>query len=304
MASRMDRHNTTNTVSRSKLNQELYDSIGKNEKEIDYSYINVSNAIDINEARNNSHTRDGYKKMLHIDSDFNVPKEQHELDEFNYIYKDKGKNIFDLDKYLADAHERRSDDENESIKKLDDEKYNILNNRDSIEKYNYNKKVVRPNDKAIRELIDTITSKTLAGEIDKATTVDLLSDLMATSMIDRVEAQLDDDINIDPEITSVRVKDKMTNKLEDISHEVLGNDELNEIKKIEDETTSNTVMRVADKDFYSKSIELSTKDFDDGIDDSFSEKKNSHTILLLIIFILVVIAIAVGVYYFVTSYLQ
>ena len=41
MASRMDRHNTTNTVSRSKLNQELYDSIGKNEKEIDYSYINV-----------------------------------------------------------------------------------------------------------------------------------------------------------------------------------------------------------------------------------------------------------------------
>ena len=39
MASRMDRHNTTNTVSRSKLNQELYDSIGKNEKEIDYSYI-------------------------------------------------------------------------------------------------------------------------------------------------------------------------------------------------------------------------------------------------------------------------
>ena len=39
----------------------------------------------------------------------------------------------------------------------------------------------------IRELIDTIASKTLAGEIDKATSVNLLSDLMATNLLDKVD---------------------------------------------------------------------------------------------------------------------
>ena len=44
----------------------------------------------------------------------------------------------------------------------------------------------------LRDLIDTITTKTLAGEIDQQTSVNLLSDLMATNMMDRVEKPVPD----------------------------------------------------------------------------------------------------------------
>ena len=47
-------------------------------------------------------------------------------------------------------------------------------------------KRIAPEEDGLKELINTIASKTLAGEISKETGVDLLSDLMATSAFDRI----------------------------------------------------------------------------------------------------------------------
>ena len=52
-------------------------------------------------------------------------------------------------------------------------------------------------DEELRDLIDTIASKTLAGELEAAS--DLLSDLMATNMMDRIDESIFEDAKNEPE---------------------------------------------------------------------------------------------------------
>ena len=195
MASRMDRYKDENpkTYSRSSKNQELYQNIGNNTRYTSITDVTNANAIDLDNAKSRANTREGYHQIKEFNQNIQpVPRVKKELEDFNHLYKTRENRIYDVNRVLEEARKNRTEtDEKEEKRKLKDSSYNIITslNKEELEKYRKEKlnKVYRPDDDEIKELINTITSKTLAGEIDQATSVNLLSDLMATNVLDKVE---------------------------------------------------------------------------------------------------------------------
>jgi hypothetical protein len=136
-------------------------------------------------------------------------------------------------------------------------------------------------EKGIRELVDTIASKTLAGEIDKKTSVDLLSDLMATNMLDKVSAsdELEKDEEKTEEIEDTQTDDKIN---------------LDEIKDLEEKSLEDTQDKKIDKEFYTRSMDLSEEDFE--MDNEFAETKVPLG-LKIFIFIIILAVVAVAAYF-------
>ena len=176
--------------------------------------------------------------------------------------------------------------------------YNILAslNPEELEKYRKEKvERTKPDEEELRSLIDTITSKTLAGEIDQATSVDLLSDLMATNIMDRVEKpepdsdkSTDDDDEIDEDTfeETGEIEERLS-----LSKEILDKDQIEKVNKLKEDKGSGSIMDESDTDFYTRSMDLSDKDFE--MDDEFKEKKLPTAVkIILIILIIAVIAIA------------
>lgn len=294
---RMDRYDDGSNqirASRSDKNQELYQNIGKNEKYTNFTDVTNANAIDLSRTNKNYRTREGYQQMKGYETVITTPKVKKELEEFNYLYQDHENKIYDINNVLEEARKNRIEkDALEEKRKLKNTSYNILAslNPSELEKYRKEKKerVIRPDEDELRELIDTITSKTLAGEIDKATSVDLLSDLMATNVIDKVEKPIKDDIT--EEDKKEEEKDNLS-----LSKEILDQEQLEQMKKLkEQETSPENQLEGADSDFYTRSMDLSDKDFE--MDDEFKEKK--VPIFVKIILILVLFAIIGLVIYFI-----
>lgn len=286
MRSRMERyHNEENqdTYSRSNKNQDLYENLGKNTRYTSFSDITSSNVFDIDEAKQNITTRQGYQQMKEYDDMIAPPKIKKELDEFNYLYQDRENRVYDINSALKEARENRIErDELEEKRKLKNTNYNILAslNKEELEKYRKEKvERTKPDEEELQELINTITSKTLAGEIDKKASLDLLSDLMATDKDDEVEGQKpkEDDL--------------------ELSKEILDKDQLDKVKEIKDnkeETDKKSIMENADEDFYTRSMDLSDKDFDLG---DIGEKK--MPVIIKILLFLIIVAVLAGVGFFV-----
>ncbi len=295
MRSRMERYEkqeNNQTSRRSSKNQELYENIGRNTKYTNFTDVTNANAFDLGTAKKNYRTREGYHQMKEYNDFKPETKLKKELDDFNYIYQDHENKVYDINSVLAEAKKNRiQKDELEAKRKLKNTNYNILAslNPEELEKYRKEKvERTRPDTGGLRDLIDTITSKTLAGEIDQATSVDLLSDLMATNIMDRVE----------PEEKQKEVEDKELEKEEEIeerlalSKEILDKAQLEEVNKLKDQQREkNSIMASSDTDFYTRSMDLSDEDFE--MDEEFKEKKLPLAIkIILIILVLAVIAVA------------
>lgn len=295
MSSRMDRYRDkgdTNTYSRANRNQELYQNIGSNTRVANLTDVTNANAIDLDNASRITNTREGYHQMKEFRKDITVPKVKKELDDFNYLYQTRENRIYDVNRVLEEARKNRrtADDEKEEKRRLKNSNYNIITslNPEELEKYRQEKinRVYRANDDAnsndddIKELINTIASKTLAGEIDQATGVNLLSDLMATSILDKVERQKED--------TSVNLG---------LSREILNKEQIEQVNKLDQEIVEEKErnLKEADSDFYTRSMDLSDKDFE--MDEEFKEK--SLPLPLKIILILLVLACIAAVVYFI-----
>lgn len=296
MRSRMDRYNDDTNLgdksySRTNKNSELYKNIGNNSKYTNFTDISNINAVEINTSNQNSRTREGYHKIKDYDNIMPVPKVKRELDEFNYLYQDHENKIYDINTVLEEARKNRSDkDELEAKRKLKNTNYNILAdlNPEELEKYKQRKnKVKRPNDEEIRELIDTITSKTLAGEISKATTVNLLSDLMATSAMEKIDNESFDNTKSDVEIDL------------SLSKEILDKESIEKVNNMKQESKKTGIMKDADDDFYTRSMDLSDKDFD--VDDEFVEKK-IPVIVKIFIAVIILAVIGVAVYFIIGNF--
>lgn len=301
MSSRMDRYRDkgdTNTYSRANRNQELYQNIGSNTRVANLTDVTNANAIDLDNASRITNTREGYHQMKEFRKDITVPKVKKELDDFNYLYQTRENRIYDVNRVLEEARKNRrtADDEKEEKRRLKNSNYNIITslNSEELEKYRQEKlnRVYRANDDTnsndddIKELINTIASKTLAGEIDQATGVNLLSDLMATSILDKVERQKED--------TSVNLG---------LSREVLNKEQIEQVNKLDQEIVEekDSNLKEADSDFYTRSMDLSDKDFE--MDDEFKEK--SLPLPLKIFLILLVLAcIAAAVYFIWQTYFK
>jgi len=194
---RMDRYQQEeNHPSRMSNNQELYHNFSNNMIYTNITDVTNTNAYDITNSSNNNSkhtTRESYQQMQKYQDRESIPHTRRELEDVNYLSQKKENKIYDINSVLEEARKNRQEkDEKEDKRRLKNNAYNILSgvNKRELEKYREEKKkrLATPEEEEIRELIDTIASKTLAGEIDKATSVDLLSDLMATSMLDKVDS--------------------------------------------------------------------------------------------------------------------
>ena len=301
MRSRMERYEKEEQreiSSRANKNQELYENIGRNTKYTNFTDVTNANAFDLGTAQKNYRTREGYHQMKEYNTFISEPKVKKELDEFNYLYQDHENKVYDINSVIAEAKKNRiKKDELEAKRKLKNTNYNILAslNPEELEKYRKEKvERTKPDEEELRSLIDTITSKTLAGEIDQATSVDLLSDLMATNIMDRVEkpepdsdkSTDDDEIDEDTFEETGEIEERLS-----LSKEILDKDQIEKVNKLKADKESGSIMDESDTDFYTRSMDLSDKDFE--IDDEFKEKKLPTAVkIILIILIIAVIAIA------------
>ena len=146
-----------------------------------------------------------------------------------------------------------------------------------------------PEEEEIRELIDTIASKTLAGEIDKATSINLLSDLMATSVMDKVSGMNEDEESSDEEKEEPEKEEKIEE--EEQVEENTDSLKTEEIEKIKD-TTPQEKEENKDEEFYTRSMDLSDKDLN--ISDDFKEESLPLAVKILIFLVIfAVIALAI-----------
>lgn len=314
---RMDRYNDEYypTEKRSKKNVELYQDVSNNTKYANITDVTNSNAYEIGNSSNGK-SREAYHKMKLYQTVEPLPREKKELEDFNYLYKDSTKKVYDINSVLEEARKNRKEqDELEEKRKLKNTSYNILAglNLEELEKYREEKKK-RNIENPDEELIDTIVSKTLAGEIDKATSVDLLSDLMATREIDKVDNpnEIDakeelkklkeefnvEDIDLESEEEENDVPEFIKDNIEDEGNEqaaskvVLDKEKIEELKKKADEQVED--IDNIDKDFYTRSMDLSEEDFD--MSDEFKEK-SLPLIVKILIFLLIVGVTALAVYF-------
>lgn len=275
---RMDRYQEEETKqSRSVKNQELYQDVATNPKYTNITDVRNVNAYEIGTGLSSQKSRENYQRIRRY-QDVEVPKVKKELDDFNHLYPKTERKIYDINSVLEEARKNRKDnDELEEKRKLKYTSYNILSgiNLEELQKYREEKKKrqATPEEEEIHDLIDTIASKTLAGELDKETTVDLLSDLMATNVLDKVEAP--DDMDEDEEDTT----DEIT--VPDI-------DLLSEVEKHIDDTKENTSK--VDKEFYTKSMDLSEEDFETG-EETDEGGLSLGTVIFIIIIIIAIMAV-------------
>lgn len=299
MESRMDRYNeegSKTSYSRSDKNKTLYENINNNTIYTNVTDVSNSNAYDITNIDTTINTRESYHKIKGYRDVEVVPKVKKELDDFNYLYQNRENRVYDINMVLDEARKNREKDVNEDRRKLKNSNYNIITSlsKEDLERYRKERqnRVITPEQEELRSLIDTITSKTLAGEIDKATSVDLLSDLMATNIMDKVPAVVDSDDIDDPDGDSH--EEEVDAKL-DLSKQVLDKGQLEEIKKLADDTSESILSDDGmDKDFYTKSMDLTGEDFE--VDPEFQEEKMSP-VLKAILVILLLSAIVVAAYF-------
>lgn len=304
---RMDRYNeeSNNRPNRYEKNQELYQDIATNQKYTNITDVTNANAFEINNSNRSYTSRESYQQMKKYQNVEPVPRVKKELEDFNRLLKNDEKKVYDINSVLEEARKNRQEqDKLESKRKLKNTSYNILAdlNQEELEKYREEKrkKIMTPEEEEFTDLINTIASKTLAGEIDKATSINLLSDLMATSVMDKVEDKsslgLEEDIEKEKqekeELEDKEDSEEEKDKTEDLS---LSKEKLEEIAQKKDEIEKNTQkLTGADNDFYTRSMDLSDEDFE--MDDEFKDT-GMPLILKIIIVVLIIALIAVAAYF-------
>lgn len=292
MRSRMDRYQNIDHKEYNRLdkNKNLYENVGNNTKYTNFTDVGQSNAYLLDTTKDNYQTREDYQHLKDFQTK-NItpkvkditPKVKKELDEFNYLYQDHENRVYDINSVLKNAKENRKEkDALEEKRNLKNTNYNILAslNKEELEKYrNEKKQKNKPDEEGLRELIDTITSKTLAGEISKETSVNLLSDLMATNAHDKIGKE--DKLELSKEILDKEALKKIDEAKKDINFKQSAHDD---------------IMKDIDKSFYTKSMDLSDKDFfsDDEEDDM---RPRVPTIIKVLLVLIILALIGVCVYF-------
>ena len=283
---RMDRYKdeTPDRPNRYEKNQELYQDIATNTKYTNITDVTNSNAFEINGSKNkgNYTSRESYQQMKKYKNVEPVPRIKKELDDFNYLYKIDDKKVYDINTVLEEARKNRQEkDKLEEKRKLKNTSYNILAdlNIEELEKYKAEKikKIMTPEEEEFRDLIDTIASKTLAGEIDKETSVNLLSDLMATSVMDKVEDAnslgYDNASYEDKELNKEETEEQVSNEEQNIDDK----EELDKVKNIIEEDK-----KIEEKlDSYKELKEQETEKINsDSIEEQKQEEQNDNSMSL------------------------
>jgi len=260
--------NSDTPVSRSRVskNKYLYDELNS---KIGYEEVSTvdESQIDLSSLNLKNPKREEYQKIKdyrNLFSDESV-KNQEEKKEY------KPKN-FDINLVLEEAKKnRKTVDELEKKRNLNDDEYNVLSNLNK--KYLHKKDFSESDDEELKELIDTITSNTLKDEIKKEEEKDLFSELLASTVDIKLESNL---------------------STEDVSKLY------SEIKNYESSATDDSVEDENDdtdeheNTFYTKSLELSKEDLmSDDEDEEVNKSKNGIKIALISLLLLFVLLIVI-----------
>ena len=304
---RMDRYNeeVNTNASRTLKNQNLYQDFNMNPIYTDLSEIKNSNAYEIDTNPNKSYkTREQYQHLKEY-QDVEIPTSRKELNNVNYLSEKQENKIYDINSVLENARKNREVKDDLDTKRKIKNAYNILSgtNKKQLEKYREEKKkrITTPEEDELRELIDTIASKTLAGELDKETSVDLLSDLMATSALDVVDGSGEiEKITVTQKV--VEVDNEVVDKSLDIKQEIMETSEIKDLLENGKEETTEIIPKVTEKkledslvkdpDFYTRSMDLSDKDFD--MSEDFKEDKVPTPLKIVIVLLILIIIGIVG----------
>lgn len=225
--------------------------------------INLS-ALDMDNLNREEYQKVKDYKDLLVDSEKGNEKPKEEKPKKNY----------DINKVLEEAKKNRKQDELEGKRNLKEEDYNVLNNLNK--KYLHQKGFSKEDNDELKELIDTITSKTLVDDVKDDEEKELLSELLATTI----------DIKLENELSKTQIQEMV--------------DEEKEF------TDTNS--------FYSKSLELSKDDMEEekeekeeikvqtSEEDSDDEMEEGHNVAKIIfISILLAIVVLVLVYFILQS---
>ena len=277
MDRRSDRYNedeSTNKVVRSRVakNTSLYDDINSKISYEEIPTYEANSEINLSSLDMNNLKRSDYQKVKSFKELIDTDDEEKEVKQVSEI---KTKN-YDINKVLEEAKKNRKLDELEEKRSLKEEDYNVLNNLNK--KYLHQKGFTEEDNEELKELIDTITSKTMVDDIKDEEEKELLSELLATTI----------DIKLESELSKTQIQELADERLEQ-----------------ESEDTNS---------FYSKSLDLSNEDLmDDKEAEVEIEKENNNEDLIdigeetnigKIIFISIILLIIVlVVVYFVLKFL-
>ena len=261
--------NSDTPVSRSRVNKnkylydELNSKIGYEEvSTVDESQIDLSSLNLKNPRREEYQKIKDYRNLFSDDS----TKTQEEKKEY------KPKN-FDINLVLEEAKKnRKTVDELEKKRNLNDDEYNVLSNLNK--KYLHKKDFSESDDEELKELINTITSKTLSEDIKKEEEKDLFSELLASTVDIKLESNL-----------STEDVSKLYSELK--NYETSSNNEVDKDEKSETEELEDT--------FYTKSLELSKKDL--MLDDEEETDKNKNGIKIALISLLLLFVLLIVIYF-------
>lgn len=267
----------TPKMTRAKRNASLYEEINsnigygevkdfENEKVIDLSSLNVENP-----KREDYQAVKDYKEIL---------SKEEEIEETPETVKEEPKKEFDINAVLEEAKKnRKADEEKEKKRKLDGEE-NVLTSLNR--KYLHSKEFNEEDSEDLKELINTITSKTLAQDIKDEEEKELLSDLLATTIDIKLEQELSND-----DINKLYDKDEKSDK----------DDDDDEIQI--DENTSKKI----ENSFFTHSVEISKDDLDldkdDIEDEEFDNIDNKGGVVKIVLISIVLLALLLIIIYFV-----
>ena len=263
MENRSDRYNQSQDVpqinSRVKKNKYLYDELNS---KIGYEEISVANTdtqIDLSSLNLEKPNREDYQKI----KEYKTLLKDNSVDKVEIEKKEIKPKVFDINKVLEEAKKnRKEEDELEKKRNLKEEDYNVLSSLNK--KYLHKKDFSEKDSDELKELIDTITSKTLVNEIKDEEEKELLSELLATTI----------DVKLEKELSTAEINSLYENKESSVSDEN------------------------ADNSFYTHSMELNKDDLidepeEDNENNDISERKNNGFKIFTIIIILIILIIVV-----------
>ena len=279
----MDRYQDTKekprVTSRREKNQNLYQDFYNKTRFTEVKELDERPVIDLSQLEMKKQTRENYHKLKEFE-DLIVREPQKKKDDLTVYNQEKKNKIYNINKILEKKKKNREEiDELEKKRRLRNTEYNILANLKPNEVEEYKQKIMGKKQEleeetdSLQELINTITSKSMRKDIDKLQSSDdnneLLSDLLPKDQNETI-------------IT------------ESISKEILAREQEKTKTMSIEQPSENEI----DRSFYTKSMDLSDKDFE--MDDEFVEKeKNSSVIVFfkILIAIILVVGIAILVFY-------
>ena len=283
MTSRMDRYQDTKekprVTSRREKNQNLYQDFYNKTRFTEVKELDERPVIDLSQLEMNKKTRENYHKLKEFE-DLIVREPQKKKDDLSVFFQEDENKVYDINSILLEAKKNREEiDELEKKRRLRNTEYNILANLKPNEVEEYKQKImgkkqeVEEETDSLQELINTITSKSMRKDIDKLQSSDdnneLLSDLLPKDQNETIITE-----SISKEILAREQEKTKTMSLE---------------QPKEDEI---------DRSFYTKSMDLSDKDFE--MDDEFVEKEKNGSVIVffkILIAIILVVGIAILVFY-------